>query len=170
MYRGRKGIFSSTWVFEAAETMPAAAWWDTYGACVPELRAFAMLLLSQPSSASICERINSEFAFVKDPRRNRLKHDKANMLVALFHNLRLMFRMKKANYVEPMVGWNEEDKNTGLVKYGVTHFEPATVKKIDCPVRQPVIFLDHDKPECDEVAELDAELDFNSPWQQAACQ
>ena len=171
MYRDRKGIFSSTWVFEAAETMPAAAWWDTYGACVPELRAFAMLLLSQPSSASICERINSEFAFVKDPRRNRLKHDKANMLVALFHNLRLLFRMKKANYVEPMVGWNEEDKNTGLVKYGVTHFEPATVKKIDCPVRQPVIFLDHDKPECDEVAELevlDAELDFNSPWQQAA--
>ena len=98
--------------------------------------------------------------------RNRLKHDKANMLVALFHNLRLLFRMKKANYVEPMVSWNEEDKSTGLVKYGVTHFEPATVKKTDSPVHRPVIFLDHDKPEY-EVADLDApELDFkfNSPW------
>ena len=31
----------------------------------------------------------------------------------------------------------------------------ATVKKIDCPVRRPVIFLDHDKPEY-EVADLDA--------------
>ena len=77
IYRERKGFFASEWVFDAAETMPAAAWWETYGSCVPELQAFARLLLSQPSSASICERINSEFAFVKDPRHNRLKHGKA---------------------------------------------------------------------------------------------
>ena len=64
MYRSRQGIFASDWVFEAPATMPAAAWWDTYGASVPELQSFAMLLLSQPSSASICERINGEFAFV----------------------------------------------------------------------------------------------------------
>ena len=104
IYRNRKGIFASEWVFDAAESMPAHAWWDQYGSCVPELAAFAMLLLSQPSSASICERINSEFAFVKDPRRNRLKHSKASKLVALFHNLRLIFRMKKPNYTEPLVG------------------------------------------------------------------
>ena len=46
-----------------------------------------MLVLSQPASASIIERINSEFAFVKDRRRNRLSHKKANKLVGLFHNL-----------------------------------------------------------------------------------
>jgi len=40
-------------------------------------------VLSQPASASICERINSEFAFVKDRRRNRLDHDRANKLVDL---------------------------------------------------------------------------------------
>ena len=108
-YRSRLGIFASEWVFDAAESMPAYAWWDQYGSGVPELQAFARLLLSQPSSASICERINSEFAFVKDPRRNRLKHGKANKLVALFHNLRLLFRMKKPNYTEPLVGWNDED-------------------------------------------------------------
>ena len=148
LYRSRKGIFASEWVFEAAETMPAAAWWDTYGASVPELRSFALLLLSQPSSASICERINSEFAFVKDPRRNRLKHGKANKLVALFHNLRLLFRMKKPNYTEPMVGWNDEDRKTGITKYGVTHYEQAaTVPKIPCPVRPPVVFIDLDEPE-----------------------
>ena len=93
-----------------------------------------------------CERINSEFAFVKDPRRNRLKYVKANKLVALFHNLRLLFRMKKPNYTEPMVGWNDEDELTGLVKYGVTHYdEPSTIKKIPCPIRPPVFFIDHDE-------------------------
>ena len=80
---------------------------------------------------------------MKDARRNRLKHERANKLVALFHNLRLLFRMKKANYSEPMVGWNEEDKHTGLTRFGVCHYEqPAAVKKIPCPVRAPVVFVD----------------------------
>ena len=33
-------------------------------------------------AASICERINSEFEFVKDQRRNRLGHEKANEVTA----------------------------------------------------------------------------------------
>ena len=60
----------------------------------------------------------------------------------------MLFRMKKPNYTEPMVGWNEDDKKTGLVKFGVTHYEPvaSTVRKIPCPIRPPVIFVDHDEP------------------------
>ena len=76
-----------------------------------------------------------------------------NKLDALFHNLRLLFRLKKPNYTEPMVRWNEEDTKTGLIKIGVTHYEPpgAQLKKIACRIRPPVIFIDHDcigaKPE-----------------------
>ena len=69
-------------------------------------------------------RINSEFAFIKDRRRNRLSHDKANKLVAIFHNLRLLTRMNKPNYVEPAVGWNCEDNHVGVIKYGVADYEP----------------------------------------------
>ena len=48
--------------------------------------------------------------------------------------------MKKPKYTEPMLGWNEENKKTGLVKFGVTHYEPpgAQLKKIACPIRPPV--------------------------------
>ena len=52
-----------------------------------------------------------------------------------------------------MVGWNEEDQKTRLIKFGVTHYElpGAQLKKIACPIRPPVIFIDHDcigaKPE-----------------------
>jgi len=60
-------------------------WWDMHGSTTPELQTVARLVLAQPASASICERINSEFAFVKDRRRNRLAHSKANKLVGLFH-------------------------------------------------------------------------------------
>ena len=83
-----------------------------------------MLVLSQPASASIIERINSEFAFVKDRRRNRLGHKKANLLVGLFHNLRLLKRMKKPtySYTEPAIGWNEEEMKSNIAKYGVAKY------------------------------------------------
>ena len=35
----------------------------------------------------------------------RLSHEKANKLVALFHNLRLLKRMKTPNYTEPMIAY-----------------------------------------------------------------
>lgn len=124
LYKGKKGIFAREWVVESAASMPAYLWWDSHGASVPHLQTVARLVLAQPSSSSICERINSEFAFVKDRKRNRLAHDKANKLVALFHNLRLMLRMKKLAYVEPAVGWenceeDEEQSTSRIVKFGV---------------------------------------------------
>ena len=52
-----------------------------------------------------------------------------------------------------MVGWNEEDQKTRLIKFGVTHYElpGAQLKKIACPIRPLEIIIDHDcikaKPE-----------------------
>eukprot|EP00966_Prymnesium_polylepis_P041425 961343-Prymnesium_polylepis.1 len=99
----------------------------------------AQLVLAQPASASICERINSEFAFVKDPRRNRLEHTRANKLVALFHNLRLIARTKKPQYSEPAVGWNDEDFAAGVTKYGVAHYEGTTALKVKAPEARPAL-------------------------------
>ena len=111
VYKSAKGTFARSWAFEAAKNMPAAEWWAMYGGSTPELQTLACLILSQPASSSIIERINSEFGFIKDRRRNRLAHDKANKLVALFHNLRLKARMTKPAYVETTVGWITESVN-----------------------------------------------------------
>jgi len=96
----------------------------------------ARIVLAQPASASICERINSEFAFIKDPRRNRLEHNRANKLVALFHNLRLIARVKKPTYVEPAIGWNDEDFNSGVTKFGVANYESTATLKVKAPVER----------------------------------
>ena len=48
LYRGKKGIFSREWVFDAAEGMPAYMWWDQYGGSVPDLQAVARIVLAQP--------------------------------------------------------------------------------------------------------------------------
>lgn len=122
LYRNRKGMFAYECVMDAAKNMPAYLWWDQNGATVPQLQTMARLVLAQPASASIIERINSEFEFIKDRRRNRLKHERANKLVSLFHNLRLMKRMREPRYVEATVGWVDvEDMldKSGVAKYGV---------------------------------------------------
>ena len=121
-YRGKKGCFAWPWVFEDAKTTPAYMWWDNNGSSVPELQVVARMVLAQPASASICERINSEFAFVKDRRRNRLAHSKANKLVGLFHNLRLLKRMRQVTYAEPAIAWTDD-----LEQSSVTKFEPAAI-------------------------------------------
>ena len=54
-------------------------------------------------------------------RRNRLGHEKANKLVGLFHNLRLMAKMKKPAYVEPAVGWNDDELKSGITKFGIVN-------------------------------------------------
>ena len=43
----------------------------------------------------------------------------------IFHNLRLIHRMKKPAYVEPCIGWNDEDFKVGLRKLGVAELPGA---------------------------------------------
>ena len=93
------------------------------------------LALAQPASASICERINSEFEFVKDRRRNRLSHDKANKLVSLFHNLRLLKRMKNPQYSEPMIAWGDSeeldvDRSRVITKWSAAGFSGGGPSKL----------------------------------------
>ena len=76
-----------------------------------------------PPGTQLGERINSEFAFIKDRRRNKLRHDKANKLVALFHNLRLMSKMRKPMYTEPAVAWTEDEQHSGITKYGIENYK-----------------------------------------------
>ena len=57
------------------------------------------------------------FEFVKDRRRNRLSHAKADKSVALFHNLRLLKRMREPRYTEPAVGWSDDLEESAVTKY-----------------------------------------------------
>ena len=43
----------------------------------------------------------------------------------IFHNLRLIHRMKKPAYVKPCIGWNDEDFKVGLRKFGVAELPGA---------------------------------------------
>ena len=65
-------------------------WWASYGGGTPELQQLAMLVCSQPASASSAEQSWSEYDFVHSKRRNRLKSDAATKLVYVHSSLRLV--------------------------------------------------------------------------------
>ena len=52
-----------------------------------------------------------------------MKHERANMLVhSLFHNLRLLARMRQPGYTEPAVAWTDSVDEVGITSYGVANY------------------------------------------------
>ena len=40
-----------------------------------------------------------------------------------------------SKYVEPAIGWNEEDEKSGVAKFGVSEYAPVANLKVQAPVR-----------------------------------
>ena len=72
--------------------MEAKHWWVVHGASIPTLQTLAFKLLGQPSSSSCCERNWSTYSFVHSMRRNKLSPQRAEDLVFVHNNLRLLSR------------------------------------------------------------------------------
>ena len=53
--------------------------------------------------------------------------------------------MKKPDYSEPMIGWNEDDFHAGVAKFGVAHCEGTAKLKIATPTR-PVLLPPCSRP------------------------
>ncbi|CAJ2633433.1 unnamed protein product [Trifolium pratense] len=117
-------------------------WWITYGSSVPKLQSIALKLLSQPSSSSCAERNWSTYSFIHSLKRNRLNPKRAEDLVFVHTNLRLLSRNNK-NYKEgetkmwDIYGdeWNMSD--------GVGLLEVASLS-LDEPDLEAVLFDDAD--------------------------
>lgn len=103
-FRNRTGPWSRETIALGKE-LPSYQFWQMFGSLAPELSRFAIKVLSQTSTSSACERNWSTYDFIHNKRRNRLSSKRANDLVYVFSNLRLVERMKSANYVEEFPEW-----------------------------------------------------------------
>lgn len=69
---------------------PLHEWWDAMGGGVKALQTIARRILAQVCSASACERNWSMYSYVHNKSRNRLKHSRAEDLVYIYTNSRLI--------------------------------------------------------------------------------
>ncbi|GMI83643.1 hypothetical protein like AT1G79740 [Hibiscus trionum] len=88
----KKGIYSMPQAQMDDVTMDAIDWWSIYGSQTPELAEVAKKVLSQPISSSSAERAWSTYRHVHSLKRNRLNSSRADKLVYIHTNLRLISR------------------------------------------------------------------------------
>lgn len=143
------------------------AWWDFEGACGKLLAPIAKRILAQTLSSSSCERNWSSYSFVHNKRRNRLLPKRANDLVYVYTNSRLLASAKltdeKRWYADnideeiPQVRESDNSENSqpssaaSDANYDVEHFmhdvdsgPSIRVRNLDNAINNEYDFIDDD--------------------------
>ena len=105
-YRRGLGSFAKPMCRDAMKTMPAHRFWYVWGGSVPHLKKVALWVLSQVTSSSSCERVNSECGWVKDKYANRMLPENMERLVKVHHNLRILDKISDFGYEETNIVWD----------------------------------------------------------------
>ncbi|XP_059650540.1 uncharacterized protein LOC132296346 [Cornus florida] len=100
------GYFNESHVIDAKLYEEPISWWANHGSSTPMLQALAFKLLSQPASSSCCERNWSTYSLIQSIKRNRLTTSRAEDLVFVYCNLRLMSRKKNEYKEGPTKYWD----------------------------------------------------------------
>jgi hypothetical protein len=84
------GAFGSNVAYRDRGNLPSLQWWDMHGGNKPQLCSMAMRVLSQVVNTSSAKRCWSTYSFIHNVRRNRLNVQRAETLVYVHYNLRLL--------------------------------------------------------------------------------
>ncbi|CAN1133282.1 hypothetical protein LINPERHAP2_LOCUS7558 [Linum perenne] len=90
-----RGMFSSYESMQLLDRKHPADWWSSFGDDVPNLKKFAIRILSITCCVSGCERNWSVFERVHSKKRNRLLQKKMNDIVYVMYNSKLLRRQAK---------------------------------------------------------------------------
>lgn len=135
-FRGKLGSFSKASVWERAKAMNAHVFWEMHGAELPDLRAVAMKVLSQPCTTSASERNWSTFEFIHSKKRNKLTSKRCNDLVYVFSNLRLANKLRDPMLEECVVEW-ENGFSSDSEDEDASNAVPAPIPQCVLPSKRP---------------------------------
>lgn len=123
----------------------AKEWWIIHGINAPTLQPLALKLLGQPCSSSCCERNWSTYSFIHSLNRNKMTPRRAEDLVFIHSNLRLISRRSEEYGKGESKMWDIAGDEFGpLDESGV--LEVANLS-LDEPELEAMIFNDDDVQE-----------------------
>lgn len=108
-YRDQVGLFAEPEVWRQASGCSAWQWWRRFPFRTPILKRIAMRVLSQTCSSSASERNWSTYDFILSRKRNRLSPIRAEKLVWVFSNRRLMAKVASDMYEELHPVWESDE-------------------------------------------------------------
>jgi hypothetical protein len=85
-----QGAFGTNHALRDRGNLSSLAWWNFYGGGTPQLQCLATRVLSQVVNTSSAERCWSTYSFIHNVKRNRLNAGRAESLVYVHYNLRLL--------------------------------------------------------------------------------
>ena len=91
--------------------MSPLMWWQTFCYDNATLRECALRVCSVVSVASSAERNWSIFGFIHSKARNRLYAGKAEKLVYIYNNMRMLRKVRNPDFQEPCVLPYESDSD-----------------------------------------------------------
>jgi hypothetical protein len=100
------GAFADRESVEDRALFEPKQWWGLHGQRTPELKSLALKLLGQPASSSSCERSWSTYGFIDSLLRNRLTPPRAEDLVFVHSNMRLLSRKSDDYMKRPTQLWD----------------------------------------------------------------
>jgi hypothetical protein len=130
-------------------------WWSNHGQSTPLLQKIALKLLNQPSSSSCCERNWSTYDFIHRMKRNNLTPERAEDLVFVHINLRLLSRKAEDYKSGPLIMWDV--KGDGFESLSGAEILEVADLSIEEPVIESMVF--EDGGDEDEVVVLDVDTD-----------
>lgn len=122
-------------------------WWTVHGASAPKLQALAFKLLGQPSSSSCCEKNWSTYKFIHSATRNKIVPQRAEDLVFVHTNLRLLSRRSNAFKDGPNHLWDvggDQYDSLDEINVGRLEFEDLS---LDEPELEAVVFANGEENE-----------------------
>jgi hypothetical protein len=95
----------------------AIEWWNMYGSPAKNLHKLAVKVLSQVVNTSFAERCWSTYSFIHNVKRNSLNADRAESLVYVHYNLRLLSHYCDADgnaFCKRDMTWDNNPEETNL--------------------------------------------------------
>lgn len=105
-YKLKEGRFATEFVQKLAKEQPAWKWWLLNGGSAPTLRQMAIRILAQCASNSSSERNWSTYKYVHSTIRNRLLSARAEKLVYMYCNEKIIQHIESDAYSEAMPKWS----------------------------------------------------------------
>jgi hypothetical protein len=116
-YTSEHGVFGNLYATKDRDRFGAIEWWNMYGSPAKNLHKLAVKVLSQVVNTSSAERCWSTYSFIHNVKRNNLNVDRAESLVYVHYNLRLLSHYCDAEgngFCKRDMTWDNNPEETNL--------------------------------------------------------
>ena len=125
-YISQHGVFASLHANKDRDRLNPIEWWNMYGSSCTVLHKWAIKVLSQVVNSSSAERCWSTYSYIHNVKRNSLNDSRAESLVFVHYNLRLLTHYcDAAKSNRSFVTWdnNPEEANLEEGAIALEHLE-----------------------------------------------